>query len=168
LLLALAGNYLLIEHHRIRITEYEIYLLLLGAVMGSSITYYYLTRESRIIFEVRDDIDTLAMYVDLTPRQRAQADYPNAELVSDKRILELHDWSRRYKKSKGPWPKKNKRKIHPIRLTALIIICEELLGLSSADAFQANAKAKNLDDLRTLLRPKAFTDKQAANPRTAV
>ena len=51
--------------------------------------------------------------VSLPPRQRAQVDYPNAELVSDKRILEIHDWARRYKKSDWPRPKKSKGKIQP-------------------------------------------------------
>ena len=94
ILIALLGLWVLdIVPNPKRITEYVVNAFVIGAVLGSVITYFYATHEKRIISKVRRDIDNLATYVDLshlTPRQRAQVDYPNAELVSDKRILEIH------------------------------------------------------------------------------
>ena len=130
-----------------KITEHEGWTFLIGAAVGSIVTYYYLMREKRIIFNVRRDIDHLGNFHDLTPVQYRQTIYPNT-IASDQRILELHRWAQQAKKSGV--------KLDPTRLAAEAIICEELLGLSSFDAVKALLAAKSLNNLRSL-RPKVQT-----------
>jgi hypothetical protein len=122
-----------------RITEREISALLIGAAIGSIVTYY---NEKRIISNVRRDIDLLGSHHELTTAQFRKAIYPTT-MVSDERILELYRWAQQLRKS-GPV------KLNPTRLAAEVIICEELLGLTRYDAIQALNNATYLHDLRTL------------------
>src|SRR5215469_8257397 len=140
--------------------EIEAFILtfMLGAAAGSIVTYCITTREKRIIADVRRRINYVGTLLtarnQLTHSQYRKTIYPNAELVSDKRILEVYDWAKRVKKAM-------KLKTASIHLTALVILCEELLGLSARDAVQAS-KTENPDDLCALLRPNAPTEKKQA------
>jgi len=122
-----------------RITEHEISALLIGAAIGSIVTYY---NEKRIISNVRRDIDLLGSHHELTTAQYRNAIYPTT-IVSDERILELYRWAPQLRKS-------GRVKLNPTQLAAEVIICEELLGLTRYDAIQALNNAKYLHDLRTL------------------
>ena len=93
----------------------------------------------------------------LTEAQRIKARYPNAELVSDKKILEVY----------GGWVSAKKGslsgqhlKASPVHLTALTILCEDLLGLPATYAAQAS-EAKSGDDLCARLRPNPSNEKTA-------
>ena len=149
-----------------RITEHEISVFLWGAAIGTAIgsviTYLTTTREKRIVSRVRHDIDLLGCFHDLTPAQYRKTNYPNAELSSDERILEVYGWAERWKKSRKP--KKSENKIASTWLAAEVIICEGLLGLSAADAIGAGLRFKSLDDLKTLRNvPKAAAEAYEEN-----
>jgi hypothetical protein len=159
-----------------RITEHEISVFLwgaaIGAAIGSIITYLNTTREKRIVSRVRHDIDNLGgfLFDELTPAQCKRTRYPNAELVSDKQILEVHRWAEQWKKYRKSYNFRppayarfdsRENKISPTLLAAEVIICEELLGLSADDAIIACLRFKSLDDLKTLRNK----DKEEADKR---
>ncbi len=140
-----------------RITEHEIWAFLLGAAIGSFITYLNLTREKRIISSIRNYIAHLSLLHNLSPAQYRRVDNPKAivRIASDERVLDTYRWALgvtsemrrlRVRCSDGS-------KLGPKRLAAEVIICEELLGLSAMDAVQALRDAKSPDDLGSL-RPK--------------
>lgn len=128
--------------------EQGIDVFLLGSAAGSIVTYWYVTREARLIRRIRKDMSLLGMFHDLTPGQyRLTMDAESTEsLISDKQILVVYRKSLMMTtKTLGPV------KIHPERLAAEIIICEDLLGLSVVDATRALQNAKTLDELAGLL-----------------
>src|SRR5262249_22757675 len=115
------------------ITERQIVAFFLGTAIGSLITYWYLTRDKRTIDAIRRDVDLLGVYHELSDAQYREAQYPT-KLVTDEQILVLQRWS-----AQACHRLKNEQKISlsAVRLTAEIIICEELLGLTRFDAFRA-------------------------------
>ena len=136
-----------------RRTEHKIFAFLLGAAIGSIgsiVTYYNSTREKRIVSNVRSNIERLAYYHALTPGQYRKTIYPT-KIASTERILEVYYWARRLIKEDGRTIKDCRIKLHPTRLAAEAIICEELLGLSRYDAYRALLNAKKPGDLRGLL-----------------
>jgi hypothetical protein len=131
-----------------RITEHEISWLLLGAAIGSLVTYWQLTKEKRIISSVRQDLTQLADYHELSKAQYRKVMSKDAtiELVDDPQILRIYSWAERLTNAKPPI--EGIKKFGPVRVTAEAIICQELLGLSHHDAIRA--LLGGLDDLRTL------------------
>jgi hypothetical protein len=71
---------------------------------------------------------------------------PSSGLAAPAALRSIHRWAAQARKDK-------RFKLHPIRVTAEIIICQELLGLSAADAVQAFLRAKSCEELRAL-KPK--------------
>jgi hypothetical protein len=138
-----------------RITEPEIWAFLywaflLGAAIGSIVTYFIATREKRIISSVRREVHHLASFHDLTPTQWHKTEYPTT-LVSGEQILALRRWAKQSAQSR----KKSGIKLDPTRLAAEVIICEELLGLPRELALSALINAKDLNDLRNKLPKKS-------------
>jgi hypothetical protein len=125
---------------------------ILGAAAGSIVTYYITTREKRVIANVRDYINIIGTWLvakgHLDENKYRKALNSSAELVSDKKILEIHSWAERFTKDQ-------KLKTDAVRLTAAVIICETLLGLPYGQAVKAGRHAKYLEEMFTLLLPKA-------------
>lgn len=135
------------------ITEQEIAAFLLGAAVGSIITYWNATREKRFVSRVRRAIDILGIYHRsvLTPAQYQTILKPSeiAKIATYDEIIALYPWADRTShnfKKLG----KSSRELHPVSLTAETIICKKLLGLSDEDAVNALRSAKTLDDLGQL------------------
>ena len=91
----------------------------IGAVLGSVITYFYATREKRAISDIRDRMSSLSDYLDLNRVQRSRTSSPDAmkELVSDDNILKVYHWA---------CQAKSVYKLNPRRMAAFAIIFEEL------------------------------------------
>ncbi len=128
----------------------EIYAFALGAALSWLITYFYLTREKRIIAEIKSNLETLGEYHDLNKQQRLRMLPPlfgggtGIPLASDEQILSIYGWAIRIQEnSKIP-----KKQISPTILAAEIIICEELLGLTYFHAVRALLRTKNLNELQ--------------------
>jgi hypothetical protein len=140
-----------------RITEDVIAALISGAVLGSVITYFYVTREKRFIARVRKDISEISIYSNLSSTQFTQTVTPErtVEIVSDDRILKAYRWAREAK---------SVLKLNPERLAANIIIFEELLGLTARDAIQAMKSVEYLPDLPAYIQ-KIQTEKRTAATR---
>jgi hypothetical protein len=138
-----------------RVTEHELSWLLLGAAIGSAVTYWHLTKEKRIIAGVRGDLAFLANFHELNKAQYRKLMSKDAteELVDDQQVLMFYRWAQRLKNASPPIS--GIKKINTIRVAAEVIICQELLGLSYGDAVRTLLNAKHLDDLRTLL-PKSL------------
>jgi len=137
-----------------RITDHKIFTILLGAAIGSIgsiVTCYNSIREKRIVSNVRRNIERLAYYHALTPGQYRKTIYPTKMIASTERILEFYYWARQLIKEDARTIKDYRITLHPTRLAAEAIICEELLGLSRYDAYQALLNAKKPGDLRGLL-----------------
>jgi hypothetical protein len=144
---------------RMRITEHEIWTFLVGAAVGSAITYWIVTREKRIISGVRSEIFMLASLHDLTDAQREQTSDlspKQQELVSDKEILQYYEWARRRRRDTRYG--RRKIKTSPIWIAAEAVICEKLLGLPSIRAegvfrvAESKGRIKTHDDLQKVIR----------------
>jgi len=135
-----------------RITEHGLLMFFYGSVVGSVITYYVtyynLTREKRIISNVRRQLGHLELFHDLTQREYDKLQF-SRDFVSDERILTFYGWAQRVTKGETS---KELRKLEPTSLAAEVIICEQLLGLSASDAVQALLNCEDLDELKTLRR----------------
>jgi hypothetical protein len=111
-------------------TESLINSFLLGAAVGSIITYWIVTREKRLISRIRDNIHFLADLHELTPAQRRKAgpllDF--SEIATDKEILEFYRWGHELVKGKGPKGAEID-KLDPISIAAEGIIFDKLLEL---------------------------------------
>jgi hypothetical protein len=136
----------------------------LGAALGSFITYYILTRERRIVADVLRNVSFLAGYHELTEAQQDRVYRLGRgleEIASREQILSAYSWAQLVRKeNKGYGGKSNTG-----RLAAEVIICQQLLGLSPADAMQAWLRAKSLEDFRTL-RPKPAQGKVGPPPQS--
>jgi hypothetical protein len=131
----------------------EIYAFALGGALSWLATYFYLTREKRVIAEIKSNLDTLDAYHDLTKPQRLRMRPPlfgggtRIPLASDEQILSIYGWAVR----KLEYLKIPKKQLSPTMLAAEIIICEELLGLTYVHALRALLRTKNLDELQKTL-----------------
>ena len=72
------------------ITEGEFSAFVLGAVVGSIITYWNVTREKRLISSVRKQIDFLADLHEFTPDQSREAS--SSQIATDEEILRFCRW----------------------------------------------------------------------------
>jgi hypothetical protein len=134
-----------------RITEQAIYAFFIGAAVGSIFTYWYVTREKRIIAEVRSRIETLGHFHDLTEAEHQKI--ISNDVASNDEILAFYHWGLLVKR-----PAKHLKKLDPIAVAAEAIICEKLLGRARRDAIKALLQAKRADDYRTLLPRKTSVD----------
>jgi hypothetical protein len=106
------------------LTEHDISVLLLGAAIGSAITYWGVTRATRLYSSVRNQIERYG--------ENEFYDYPRWEEklgpdpVTDQEIRWFYEWAQRVRLSKEP-SSYNRKKLDPIKLTALGIICDKLL-----------------------------------------
>jgi hypothetical protein len=134
----------------VRVTEHEIFWLLSGAVIGWLLTYWHLTKEKRIISYIRDDIGLLIFHHELSKAQwrRVQGgQHAIKELAHDQLVLEFFRWAQEVR---NDYHIQGVKKIHPIRLAAEAIICQELLGLPHAVALRVLLHIKTLDEIRAL------------------
>jgi hypothetical protein len=137
-----------------RITEHEFWVFVVGAAIGSIVTYWIATREKRI----RKNICHLGVYHELTTTQYHQTLYPDStrKIASDQEVLKVYYWAV-YAKRHSLAGQNMLKKISPTLLAAETIICQKLLGLTSEDAASAlNKSRKSFDELRKL-RPQKST-----------
>jgi hypothetical protein len=138
---------------------------LLGAVIGSIITYRIFTREKRAVSNVRGDLERLAMYHELTKGQYARL--LDSQLVTDQKILSMYDWGRDVIKRVS---RQQRRRLSPIAIACEAIICEKLLGRPWSDGVQALLASKTVDDLQRYWQAKKLaqvTDGPPSNNRPA-
>jgi hypothetical protein len=135
-----------------RIYENEIAAFVMGAAVGSVITYFYATREKRAISSIRDDVEFLRDYLDFNPAQYRRVDSSGAikKLATDEEILAIHRWALRLRSDE--FLRRQRHKINPIRVSALTIIFGELLGLSNIDACRAMIHVKDLKNLAAFVK----------------
>jgi hypothetical protein len=105
-----------------RITEQEFWVFVVGAAIGSIVTYWIATREKRIVSGVRSEISRLAAYHELTRDQKNKAQFKPSEITTHEQILESHPWAARYSRHL----KKKGIKLSPISIIAEQMICEKL------------------------------------------
>src|SRR5262249_13044626 len=131
------------------ITDQAFDAFFLGAALGSIVTYLYLTREKRLIARIRRDISLLGHYHELDKAQYRKiiTDRATEELANEQQVLAVCEWSLLATKDE---PLQHLQNVGPERLAAETIICEELLGLTRADAIHALTASKTLDDLSKL------------------
>jgi len=113
----------------------------IGATVASCVTYWYATIYTRIIKGVRSDLQFLAEYNDLIPRERRSLE----DLREQRKMIIYDDILRAYQW--GELASRHLRKVHRIRiratlLTAQCIICERMLGRNGANALFAFPKGK--------------------------
>jgi hypothetical protein len=127
------------------ITERLIWALALGAAIATIIAYVTLTREKRIISNVRDRMRHLS---DSHGLQYERAVFPQStEVATDEEILALYRWAQEFGKSA-------RTELDPIAIAAEALICEKLLGLSRFDVIKALQNAKSAYELGTYLQKK--------------
>jgi hypothetical protein len=143
-----------------RITENEIVAFIVGAAIGSIVTYWHVTREKRAIASIRDDIEHLRLYLDLSAAQNRQisGSYAIKKFVTDEQILTVYRWSLGLRSDE--FLRRAGHKINPIRVSALTIIFGELLGLSNIDACRATIHVKDLKNLTAFVK-KLQAEKQS-------
>jgi hypothetical protein len=136
------------------ITEHEIVAFVLGAAIGSIVTYWNLTREKRAVANIRYKISNLGQSLNLSRAQYKSVITPEAtaKFVSDDRILTVYRWVRETQ---------SRHKLSPTALAATIILFEELLGLYAQDAIRAMTEVKYVADLA------AYVQKIQAEKRSA-
>ena len=101
--------------------------------------------EKRLISDIRRDMTLLGDFHNLNRAQFSKVGTADdtKELATDEEVLRVYRWANDLKKS-------GNTKLSPIRMAAEVIICEGLLGLSSAHAVQALHSGKTLNDLREI------------------
>ena len=131
------------------ITEGEFSAFVLGAVVGSIITYWNVTREKRLISSVRKQIDFLADLHEFTPDQSREAS--SSQIATDEEILRFCRWGSVGQRS-GQTLAEAYRKLDPISLAAEGIICEKLLGLphTTVLAIMSRMQEQGPADINTL------------------
>jgi hypothetical protein len=114
--------------------------------------------EKKLISAIREDMTLLAAFHNLNNAQWHKVISTDATkaLANDEQILRVYRWANALKKS-------GNTKLSPIRVAAEVIICEGLLGLSSAHAIRALHSGKTLDDLREIFARYA-QEKQTETP----
>ena len=131
-----------------RIHGNEIYSFLLGAGLSWLATFLSLTRDRRLIANIKRDVRSLAAFHNLDQGQYRRTEYPTADLVSDKEYLDAYLRALRMLRTKTTPP----LRLNPTLLTAEIIICEKLLGLSSVHAVRVLMRTKDFMNLEKNLR----------------
>jgi hypothetical protein len=146
------------------ITDQEITVFLLGAAVGSIITYWISTRETRFVSRVRLAIDLLHYEhkLVLTPAQYQRISNP-AQIATYDEIISLRPWADRISSNFKKRRIKSPLELHPVTLVAEAMICKNLLGLPYNDAVNALRSAKTTEDLgpltATLLCKKAILER---------
>ena len=152
------------------ITEHELWMLSVGAAIGSIVTYWIATREKRFVSRVRNVIETLVYYHKTDPcRQR----WDPSKKATYEEILALRPWADRVSYHFYPWSERIRQKLgmprrkSGIELSSVVIvaeaiICEKVFGLSGDDGLGFLRSAKTLEDLGPLALTasckKAFLD----------
>jgi hypothetical protein len=146
------------------ITEQEIVAFFLGAGLGSIVTYWNATRETRFVSRVRLAIDLLHYEhkLALTPAQYQKISNP-AQIATYDEIVSLRPWADRIGQNFRKRRIKSPLELHPVTLVAEAMICKNLLGLPYDDAINALRSAKTREDLgpltATLLCKKAILER---------
>jgi hypothetical protein len=120
---------------------------LVGATLGSAITYLIVTHEKRIVTRVRHCVDHFALEHELAQHEYEKARFPYNEsrrqtiypgtIGSDEEILALYNWAKKLRDDPMMNSSVKKKLRNPIALAAEALICRELLGLEPADAVRA-------------------------------
>jgi hypothetical protein len=135
----------------------------IGATVASCVTYWYSTTYTRIIKGVRSNLQFLADYNDLIPRERRSLE----DLREQRKLIVYDDILRAYQwgelASRHLW-KQQRIRVHATLLAAQCIICERMLGRNGADALLAFPKIKrehmDLDKIKIVL-PKIADEPQS-------
>jgi hypothetical protein len=91
---------------------------------------------------------------------KSLAAFTDERLQSNDRILDVYRWAQNYVRR----ARKRGQRPHPATVAALIIICEEFLGLDDSDALQALLGAKTRDQVvDSLIERKTAAAKRRAN-----
>jgi hypothetical protein len=130
-----------------RIYDSEIYAFILGAGLSWAVTYFSLTREKRLIDNIKRNVDQLGGYHGLSPGRYMKTIYPTG-LASDEEILAAHSWALQTLQVRTSPP----IKLSPTVLAAEVIICEKLLGLTAVHAIRVLMRTKDCRDLEKNLR----------------
>jgi putative transposase len=125
--------------------------LILGAVAGSAITFWILTREKRAVSRIKKDVSLLVSFHDVPEKKYQQYLYNQSKLFRDDDVLAYYKWSCGVVAAyPGKWRSKDKiHKLGAIRIAAEGIVCEGMLGISRLDGVRALVGAKDLRDLRS-------------------
>ena len=106
------------------VTEHDVSVFFVGAAIGAAITYWAVTRTARLYSSVRRQIESYG--------ENDFCDYPGwqeklgPDPITDEQILWFYEWAHRVRKSKER-SSYDRKKLDPIKLTALGIICDRLL-----------------------------------------
>lgn len=133
----------------------EIDAFALGAALGWLVTYFVLTRDKRIVGEIKSKLELLAGYHDLTKEQYRRTMPPLVggaalPLASDETILGIYRSVVRIQADKLSG--QSLRRLSPTMLAAEIIICRELLGLTPVHAVRVLLRSKNLNEIKQNLQ----------------
>ncbi|SRR5260370_5608595 len=120
--------------------------LLVGAIVGSTVTYFITTRDKRIVKRVRYWVDDLVLAQDLGKGVARKA--LAAVEASSEEVLANYNLAARYLLLSQV---RSEKKVDPAVLAAEWFICLEL-GLDIHDAFQILYRAKWRDDLPRITR----------------
>jgi len=125
-----------------------------------------ISRVERLITDIRNRMETLAMFMELTPGQQNRI-ISGSRLVDLDELFDYYQWALKHRfapRHNDPLinavldPETALRKkwnaLDQIDLSALAIICEKQLGLTRVDALYAMLRAKRADDYKSLLTPK--------------
>jgi len=126
---------------------------ILGAVAGSGITYWIVTREKRVVSKIRKVVSLLVAFLDIPEEKYRTYLFSQSKLFGDDDVIAYYKWSCRVL---AAYPRKwrSKDKIHKlgaIRIAAEGIVCERMLGVSRVDGCAALVAAKDLRNLRSLV-----------------
>ena len=154
---------------------------MIGSAAGSLLMHWQMSKPDALIFRVQrldrdihSRIETLAMFIDLTPAQENRLDRvrkrligPREGLVDLDELFEYYEWASKHschKRGHDPvvnaWlgPTRKRKTLDPIALAALAIICEKLLGLTRVHALSAMLRARRAEDYKEF-----FTSKEPLN-----
>ena len=118
-------------------TDHEIFVFLLGAIVGSIITHFITTREKRIIYCVRKRIDYLHSFHDLH-LVSIDDKFHSSRKASDEQILALYREAER--DCRSTMRSKRYKKLDPTTIAAEVFICQELLDVPISVGIQALLK----------------------------
>ena len=132
-------------------TVYVVGAFVLGAAIGSIVTYYNCTWEKTAIFSVRSDMKRLSGPFGLTEAQYRKIRSSTEPLVSDKEVLDYYRWAKEVRMPTGEkYP--NLKRMKTTRLAAAAIICEKSLGMRRYDAIRIMLDLGSFDEIPDRLK----------------
>lgn len=119
------------------------YAFLLGAAVGSAITYWITTYEKRAILRVRRQIDHLGLFHKLSRPEVFRTYFPAKNLVNDEEVLKMYYWAMNVGRDTK---KQFKQKWSAESLAAEAIICEKLFNIGTLCAIRTFVHCKTVDE----------------------